>query len=45
MTVSIMVMTTGDGYRYLFNSVVTCAGDRDVAAASTRWCRESGTLL
>lgn len=43
MTVSIRVMTAGDGYRYLLNSVVTGDGDRDAAAALTRYYLESGT--
>ncbi|MGO2933363.1 MobF family relaxase [Microbacterium sp.] len=43
MTVSIRVMTAGDGYRYLLNSVVTGDGDRDAASALTRYYLESGT--
>ncbi|MGO2655159.1 MobF family relaxase [Brachybacterium alimentarium] len=43
MTVSIRVMTAGDGYRYLLNSVVTGDGDRDSASALTRYYSESGT--
>lgn len=36
-------MTAGDGYRYLLNSVVNGDGDRDAAAALTRYYLESGT--
>ncbi|PRI10486.1 conjugal transfer protein [Leucobacter massiliensis] len=36
-------MTAGDGYRYLLNSVVIGDGDRDAAAALTRYYQESGT--
>uniref|UniRef100_UPI003898F489 MobF family relaxase n=1 Tax=Microbacterium saperdae TaxID=69368 RepID=UPI003898F489 len=43
MTVSIRVMTAGDGYRYLLNSVVTGDGDRDAASVLTRYYLESGT--
>ncbi len=43
MTVSIRVMTAGDGYRYLLNSVVIGDGDRDAASALTRYYLESGT--
>lgn len=42
MTVSIRVMTAGDGYRYLLNSVVTGDGDRDAASALTRYYLEVG---
>lgn len=43
VTVSIRVMTAGDGYRYLLNSVVTGDGDRDAASALTRYYLKSGT--
>lgn len=43
MTASIRVMTAGDGYRYLLNSVVIGDGDRDSASAWTRYYLESGT--
>lgn len=36
-------MTAGEGYRYLLNSVVAGDGDRDAAAALTRYYLESGT--
>ncbi|MGP5262404.1 relaxase domain-containing protein [Glutamicibacter arilaitensis] len=40
---SIRVMTAGDGYRYLLNSVVIGDGDRDGVSALTRYYLESGT--
>ncbi|MBL3686214.1 conjugal transfer protein [Leucobacter zeae] len=43
MTLSIRVMTAGDGYRYLLNSVVIGDGDRDAASALTRYYLEAGT--
>ncbi|WP_155947487.1 hypothetical protein [Rathayibacter toxicus] len=45
MTVSISVMTPGEGYLYLLNSVVNGDGDgdRDAAEAITRYYQESGT--
>ncbi|QOD09528.1 hypothetical protein [Rathayibacter toxicus] len=43
MTVSISVMTPGEGYLYLLNSVVNGDGDRDAAKAITRYYQESGT--
>lgn len=43
MTVSIRVMTAGQGYRYLLESVVVGDGDRDAATALTRYYAEAGT--
>lgn len=43
MTVSIRVMTAGQGYRYLLESVVVGDGDRDAATALTRYYSEAGT--
>ena len=43
MTVSIRVMTAGQGYRYLLNSVVTGDGDPDAASTLTRYSAEAGT--
>lgn len=43
VTISIRVMTAGQGYRYLLNSVVTGDGDRDAASTLTRYYLESGT--
>ena len=37
------VMTTGDGYRYLLNSVVSGDGDRDASSVLTRYYAEAGT--
>ncbi|MDO8384378.1 MULTISPECIES: hypothetical protein [Actinomycetes] len=36
-------MTTGDGYRYLLNSVVSGDGDRDASSVLTRYYAEAGT--
>jgi hypothetical protein len=41
--VSIRVMSAGQGYRYLLNSVVVGDGDRDAASALTRYYTEAGT--
>ena len=43
VTVSIRVMTAGEGYRYLLNSVVVGDGDRDAASALTRYYLQVGT--
>lgn len=43
VTVSIRVMTAGQGFRYLLNSVVVGDGDRDVATALTRYYEQTGT--
>ena len=43
VTVSIRVMTAGEGYRYLLNTVVNGDGDRDAATALTRYYAEAGT--
>lgn len=43
MTVSIRVMTAGQGYRYLLNSVVVSDGDREAAVALTRYYEQTGT--
>lgn len=43
MTVSIRVMTAGQGFRYLLNSVVVGDGDRDAATALTRYYEQTGT--
>ena len=43
VTISIRVMTAGQGYRYLLNSVVTGDGNRDAASALTRYYLDSGT--
>jgi len=43
VTVSIRVMSAGQGYRYLLNSVVVGDGARDAASALTRYYTEAGT--
>lgn len=43
VTMSIRVMTAGDGYRYLLNSVVYGDGDHDASSALTRYYLEAGT--
>lgn len=43
VTVSIRVMTAGQGYRYLLSSVVAADGDRDASTPLTRYYAESGT--
>lgn len=43
MTVSIRVMTAGQGFRYLLNSVVVGDGDRDAATALARYYEQTGT--
>ncbi|WP_407343381.1 MobF family relaxase [Pengzhenrongella phosphoraccumulans] len=43
MTVSLRVMTAGDGVAYLLRSVVTGDGDRSLATPLTRYYAETGT--
>ena len=43
MTVSIRVMSAGDGYKYLLRSIVAGDGDRSLATALTRYYAEEGT--
>nr|WP_258185717.1 MobF family relaxase [Microbacterium sp. PAMC22086] len=43
MTVSIRVMSAGQGYRYLLSSVVVGDGHRDAASALTGYYAEAGT--
>lgn len=45
VTVSIRVMTAGEGYRYLLSTVVNGDGDRDAATALTRYYAEAGTPM
>lgn len=40
VTMSIRVMTAGDGYRYLLNSVVYGDGDHDASSALTRYYKQ-----
>lgn len=42
MTVSMRVMSAGDGYRYLLKSVVVGDGDRDLSTPLTRYYTEKG---
>lgn len=43
MTVSMRVMSAGDGYRYLLKSVVAADGDRALSTPLTRYYLEEGT--
>ena len=43
MTVSMRVMSAGDGYKYLLRSVVTGDGDRSLSTPLTRYYAEAGT--
>ena len=43
MTVSIRVLTAGQGVRYLLNSVAVGDGHRDAADALTRYDEQTGT--
>lgn len=43
MTVSMKVMSAGDGYKYLLKSVVTGDGNRNLSTPMTRYYTEAGT--
>lgn len=43
VTVSVRVMSAGQGYRYLLSSVVVADGDRDGASALTHYYKRPGT--
>ena len=43
MTVSMRVMSAGDGYRYLLKSVAVGDGNRDLTTPLTRYYQEKGT--
>lgn len=43
MTVSMRVMTAGDGYKYLLRSVAAADGDRSLSMPLTRYYAEGGT--
>ena len=43
MTVSMRVMSTGDGYKYLLRTVATGDGDRVLSTPLTRYYTEDGT--
>ena len=42
MTVSMRVMTAGDGYKYLLRSVAAGDGDRSLSTPLTRYYAEAG---
>ncbi|GAA1488226.1 hypothetical protein GCM10009626_09720 [Brachybacterium sacelli] len=43
MTVSMRVMSAGDGYKYLLRSVAAADGDRTLSTPLTRYYAEAGT--
>lgn len=43
MTVSMRVMSAGDGYKYLLRSVAAADGDRSLSTPLTRYYAETGT--
>ncbi|MBD4568796.1 relaxase domain-containing protein, partial [Xanthomonas citri pv. citri] len=43
MTVSMRVMSAGDGYRYLLRTVAAADGDRELSTPLTRYYAEAGT--
>lgn len=43
MTVSMRVMSAGDGYKYLLRSVAAVDGDRSLSTPLTRYYTEQGT--
>lgn len=43
MTVSMRVMSPGDGYKYLLRSVAAADGDRSLSTPLTRYYAEEGT--
>lgn len=45
MTVSMRVMSAGDGYRYLLRTLVAANGDRSLSTPLTRYGAEEGTPL
>lgn len=44
MTVSMRVMSAGDGYEYLLRTVAAGDGDRSLSTPLTRYYTEEGTL-
>ena len=42
MTVSMRVMTAGDGYKYLLRSIAAGDGDRSLSTPLTRYYAEAG---
>ena len=45
MTVSMRVMSAGDGYKYLLRSIAAADGDRSLSTPLTRYYAEEGTPL
>lgn len=43
MTVSMRVMSAGDGYKYLLRTVAAGDGDRSLSTPLTRYYAEAGT--
>ena len=43
MTVSMRVMSAGDGYKYLLKSIAAGDGDRSLSTPLTRYYAEAGT--
>ena len=43
MTVSMRVMSAGDGYKYLLRTVAAADGDRELSTPLTRYYVEAGT--
>jgi len=43
MTVSMRVMSAGDGYKYLLKTVMAADGDRSLSTPLTRYFIEEGT--
>ena len=43
MTVSMRVMSAGDGYKYLLRTVAAADGDRELSTPLTRYYMEAGT--
>ncbi len=43
MTVSMRVMSAGDGYKYLLRTVAAADGDRELCTPLTRYYVEAGT--
>ncbi len=44
MTVSMRVMSAGDGYKYLLKTVAAADGNRPLSTPLTRYYMEEGTL-
>ena len=43
MTVSMRVMSAGDGYKYLLKTIAAADGDRSLSTPLTRYYVEAGT--